>query len=88
VTAAVFKAAEVGITHQADVAELGALDDDHVVFVEVLALVYEFHGCLRRQAFAKTRNDSTASPSIDHRNGFYCAAASGAFTLKNQARGI
>jgi hypothetical protein len=49
VTPAIFEAAEIRVAHQADVAELGALDDDHVVFVEVLALVYEFHGCLRGQ---------------------------------------
>jgi hypothetical protein len=49
VPAAVLEAAEIRVAHEADVAELGALDDDHVVFIEVLALVYEFHGCLRGQ---------------------------------------
>ena len=41
--AAILEAAEVGITHQANVAGLRALDHDDIVFVEVLALVYEFH---------------------------------------------
>jgi hypothetical protein len=44
VTTAILEAAEVGIVHQTDIAELGALDDDQIVFVEVLALVDEFHG--------------------------------------------
>jgi hypothetical protein len=43
VATAVLEAAEVRIVHQADIAELGAFDHDKVVFVEVLALVYEFH---------------------------------------------
>src|SRR5690606_4502247 len=47
VATAVFEAAEVGITHQADVAGLRAVNHDDVVFVEVFALVYVFHAWLR-----------------------------------------
>jgi hypothetical protein len=48
VTATIFETAEISVTHQAYIAELRAFDDDEIVFVEVLALVYEFHGSLRR----------------------------------------
>jgi len=54
-TAAILEAAEVGVVHQADVAHLGALDDDDVVFVEVLALVYKFHGRLQKGFFYKIK---------------------------------
>lgn len=53
VPAAVLEAAEIGVVHQADVAALGAFDDDHVVLVQVLALVYEFHVMLRKVWFCK-----------------------------------
>ena len=52
-TATIFKTAEVCIAHQANVARLGALDDDDVVFVEVLALVNELHVGSKKGAFAK-----------------------------------
>jgi hypothetical protein len=48
VPAAILETAKVGIAHQADVAGLGALDDNDIVFVEVLALVDEFHGRLQK----------------------------------------
>ncbi|MNG84935.1 hypothetical protein D3C76_786090 [compost metagenome] len=54
-TAAVLEAAEVGVVHQADVAALGALDDDDIVLVEVLALVYEFHVMLRKVWICKSK---------------------------------
>ena len=44
VSATIFEAAKVRIAHQANVAGMGALDDDDVIFVEVLTLVNEFHG--------------------------------------------
>ncbi|MNY39221.1 hypothetical protein D3C86_1738970 [compost metagenome] len=48
VPTAILEAAEIRVAHQADVAGLRALDHDHVVFVEVFALVYVFHrGILR-----------------------------------------
>src|SRR5690606_35566435 len=40
---AVLEAAKVRIVHQANVAGLRALDNDQIVFVQMLALVYEFH---------------------------------------------
>ena len=42
-SAAVLETAEVGVVHQADIAALGTLDHNDIVFVEVFALVYEFH---------------------------------------------
>jgi hypothetical protein len=51
VASAVLEGAEVGVVHQTDVAGLRALDDDDVVFVEVLALVNEFHGRLQKGFF-------------------------------------
>jgi hypothetical protein len=44
VASAVLETAKVGIAHEADVAGVGALDHHDVAFVEVLALVDEFHG--------------------------------------------
>ncbi|MDF5813570.1 hypothetical protein P4118_24645 [Pseudomonas aeruginosa] len=41
---AILETAEIGVVHQADIALLRALDDHDVVFVEVFALVDEFHG--------------------------------------------
>ncbi|MCY1188587.1 hypothetical protein D9M73_297150 [compost metagenome] len=52
---AILEAAEVGVVHQADVAALGTLDDDDVVFVEVFALVYEFHVALRNGSLGKSK---------------------------------
>ena len=43
VPASVFETAKVRVVHQANVAGLRALDDDDVIFVEVLTLVYVFH---------------------------------------------
>ena len=51
VASAILERAEVGVVHQSDVAGLRALDDDNVVFVEVLALVNEFHGRLQKGFF-------------------------------------
>jgi hypothetical protein len=48
VTATIFEAAKVCIAHQANIAGLGALDDDNIVFVKVLALVNKFHGCSKK----------------------------------------
>jgi hypothetical protein len=58
VPAAIFEAAEIGVVHQADVAGLGALDDDDVVFVEVLALVDKFHEAPPEGLFLQNQNDS------------------------------
>jgi len=44
---AVLETAEIGVVHQTDVAGLGRLDDDDVVFIQVFALVDEFHVLLR-----------------------------------------
>ena len=53
VTAAIFETAKVCVAHQADIAGLGALDDDDVVFVQVLALVNKLHGGSKRGALAE-----------------------------------
>ncbi|MNP59708.1 hypothetical protein D3C76_1547250 [compost metagenome] len=53
--AAIFETAEVGIAHQANVAALGAFDDNNVIFIEVLALVYEFHVNLRNAFSGKSK---------------------------------
>ena len=58
VAATIFKAAKVRIAHQADVARLGALDDDYVVFVEVLALVNKFHGVSKNVNLLNNQHDS------------------------------
>jgi hypothetical protein len=51
VPSAILETAEVRVVHQANVARLGAFDDDNVVFIEVLALVDEFHGRLQKGFF-------------------------------------
>ena len=53
VAPAILEAAKVRIAHQADVAGLGALDNDNVVFVKVLALVNELQVGSKKGAFAK-----------------------------------
>jgi hypothetical protein len=45
---AILEAAEIGITHEADIAGVRTLDDHDVIFVEVFALVDEFHGMFPR----------------------------------------
>jgi hypothetical protein len=55
VTTAVLEAAKIRVVHQADVTELGALDDDNVVFVEVLALVDKFHDVSEKAFSAKSK---------------------------------
>ena len=47
VPAAVLETAEIRIAHQADIAGLRAVDDDQIVFIEMLALVNELHVLLR-----------------------------------------
>mgnify|MGYP001611248628 CR=1 FL=1 len=54
VSTAVLETAEIGIVHQADVAGLRAFDDDDVVLVEVLALVYELHRLLRQRTWRQS----------------------------------
>jgi hypothetical protein len=58
VAAAIFEAAEIGVVHQTDVAHLRALNDDDVVFVEVLALVDKFHEAPPEGLFLQNQNDS------------------------------
>ena len=58
VATTVLEAAKVRIAHQADVARLGALNDDDVVFVEVLALVNKFHGVSKNVNLLNNQHDS------------------------------
>lgn len=46
---AIFERAEICVAHQAYIAALRTLDNDHVVFVEVFALVDEFHASSRNR---------------------------------------
>jgi hypothetical protein len=72
VTTAILEAAEVGVVHQADVAHLGALDDDDVVFIEVLALVDKFHEAPPEGLFLQNQNDSMGDwRSLSARTGYY-----------------
>ncbi|CAI8922772.1 hypothetical protein EMIT0P100_30044 [Pseudomonas sp. IT-P100] len=72
VTAAILEAAEIGVVHQADVAHLGALDDDDVVFIEVLALVDKFHEAPPEGLFLQNQNDSMVDwRSLSARTGYY-----------------
>ena len=48
VTPSILETAKTGVGHQPDVARVRALDDDDVTFVQVLALVNEFHGISNR----------------------------------------
>ena len=64
VAATVLERAEIRVVHQADITELRTLDDDQIVFIEVLALVYEFHGCLQQKAFSKNPDDSMTRHGI------------------------
>jgi hypothetical protein len=45
-TSAILEAAKVGVVHESNIAGVGALDDDDIVFVQVLSLVNELHGGL------------------------------------------
>lgn len=58
VSTAIFEAAKIRIVHQTNIAGLRALDNDQVVLVEMLTLVYEFHDGLRMRVFLKNQNDS------------------------------
>jgi hypothetical protein len=49
----IFEAAKIRIVHQANIAGLRAFDDDKVVLVEMLTLVYEFHDGLRNGGFSE-----------------------------------
>jgi hypothetical protein len=72
VTATILEAAEIGVVHQADVAHLRALDDDDVVFVEVLALVDKFHEAPPEGLFLQNQNDSMGDGrSLSARTGYY-----------------
>jgi hypothetical protein len=55
VATAIFEAAEVGVVHQTDVAHLGALNDDDIVLIEVLALMDKFHGAPPEGLFLQKR---------------------------------
>jgi hypothetical protein len=72
VAAAILEAAEIGVVHQADIACLGALNDDDVVFVEVLALVDKFHEAPPEGLFLQNQNDSMGDwRSLSARTGYY-----------------
>jgi hypothetical protein len=70
VTAAILETAEIRVVHQADVAELGTLDDDDVVFVEMLALVYKFHGVSKKGFFCKIKTIAWARWHLIVSSGF------------------
>jgi hypothetical protein len=80
VTATILEAAEVGVVHQTDVAHLGALNDDNVVFIEVLALMDKFHEAPPEGLFLQNQNDSMGDwRSLSARRPYYPAT----LTIKN-----
>jgi hypothetical protein len=54
---------------------LGALDDDDIVFIEVLALVDKFHEAPPEGLFLQNQNDSMGDwRSLSARTGYYPVA--------------
>ena len=82
-TAAIFEAAKVGVVHQADVAGLGALNDDDVVFVEVLALVDKFHEAPPEGLFLQNQNDSRTIGRVYQPERVIIPLSAPCLTIKN-----
>jgi hypothetical protein len=74
VAAAVLETAKVSIVHQANIAGLGALDNDEIILVEVFALVDEFHQVSER-LFLQNQKDSMGWAFSSVRTTHYYADA-------------
>jgi hypothetical protein len=64
VSAAILETAKVGVVHQTDIAALGTFDDDNIVFIQVFALVYEFHVTAPQGDISAVRNDNRCQPNV------------------------
>ena len=61
VTTTIFKTAEVRVAHKTDIAGLRALDNDFVIFIQMFALVDEFHVLLRTASLTKAEQYHASS---------------------------